>query len=99
MPTNSTPPAALEPGGPMSERLAEGLAALAAAGVRVSAEALARLPAPYRDAIQRSVDNDQGALTVQVDLPSGAVRVLIDGEGWVAPQVLLAAEVPGHGAG
>jgi hypothetical protein len=74
--------------------LADGLARLGSGAVRVASEGLAHLPADVRERIQRSVDAGQCALTVQIDLPSGAVRLLADGPGWIKPQCLFAVELP-----
>lgn len=78
----------------IGDRLAEGLATLAAGAVRVASEGLAHLTAEYRAQIQQSVDAGQCQLTVQIDLPSGQVRVLADGPGWIKPQCLFAVELP-----
>lgn len=79
---------------PITTRLAEGLEVLRLGAQRVMAEALARLPAEHRQRIQRAVDADQCALTVQIDLPAYEVRVLADGTGWAQPQCLFAIERP-----
>ena len=77
---------------PIDERLAEALALLSATALRVSAAGMARLPAVHREQIQRAEDAGQCALTVQVDLPTLDLRVMADGAGWLAPQVLFATE-------
>lgn len=81
---------------PIKERLAEGLATVAAGAQRVIAEALAGLPAVHREQIRQAVDANKCTLTLQVDLPSMDIRVLADGEGWLKPQVLFAVSWEGR---
>ena len=78
----------------MTPLLAEGLAQFAAAAVRITSQGLARLPPVYRQQLRESIDAGDAAFTVQIDLPSGNVRVLVDGKHWIGPQVLFAAELP-----
>lgn len=76
----------------ISPALADALAALLANSIRVASCGMARLPAVHRAQIQGAVDAESCALTVQIDLPDGAVRVLADGAGWLKPQVLFAVD-------
>lgn len=78
----------------ITPRLAAGLSALTWAAERIMAESLARLPPPHAHSITSAVDAEMCCLTLQIDLPSLAVRVLADGPGWLAPQVLFALELP-----
>jgi len=66
-----------------------GCQALLAGAVRIASYAYTQVPADHWDRIRRAVDEGQAALTVQVDLPAGTVSVLVDGQGWIAPQCLL----------
>lgn len=81
---------------PISERLAEGLAKVAAGATRVAAEALAGLPPVHCQQIRQAIDAGKCALTLQIDLPSMDIRVLADGEGWLTPQCLFAVEWKGE---
>lgn len=76
----------------MTPGLAEALGLLNVAARRVIAHGLVRLPEVHRLQIQKALEANQCALTVQIDIPAGAVRVLADGDGWLAPQVLMALE-------
>ena len=65
--------------GQISESLAEGCAWLTRGALRVAAEGLAKVKPGRWRAIQSDVGAGRASLTVQVDLPSGAVRVLSAG--------------------
>lgn len=74
-------------------RLAEAMASLAAAAIRVAAYSGLQVPPDYWAKIRRAVDAGEAGLTVQCDLPSGNVRVLAAGSGWPAPVCLLAIDL------
>lgn len=73
-------------------RLEEACQALIAAATRVASYSHASVPPSYFQQIRAAVDDGKASLTVQVDLPAGSIRVLVDGEQWVAPQCLLNLE-------
>lgn len=77
----------------MTPGLAHALSHLRAAATAVMAQALARLPPVHCQQIKSAVNAEQCELTLQIDLPSHAVRVLADGQGWLKPQVLFALEL------
>jgi hypothetical protein len=79
---------------PITPAMAAGLSALQLGAQRVIACALTQLPTEERNAIQAAVDSEQCALTLQIDFPSCAVRVLADGQGWLKPRCLMALELP-----
>lgn len=76
----------------ITPRIQEGIQWLLQGAIRVSADGLVRLNEGYRQQIKNAIDAEQAALTVQIDLPGGTVRVLIDGENWAGPQCLFAIE-------
>lgn len=73
-------------------RLEEACQALIAAATRVASYSHASVPPSYFQQIREAVDSGNAAFSVQVDLPSGAIRVLVDGANWVSPQCLLNLE-------
>ena len=77
------------------EALAEAAALMLPHAIRVASRALALCVPGYRRQIQQAIDDEAAAITVQCDLPSGAIRVLIDGDGWPRPQCLLAIDPSG----
>lgn len=79
---------------PVTPQLAEQLARLMGGAIGVSSHGLSSLPAEHCARIRSAVDAEQCQLTVQIDLPSGNVRVLADGPGWLQPQCLFACEIP-----
>lgn len=73
-------------------RLDDACRDLVAAATRVAGYSHASVPREFFDQIRAAVDDGKASLTVQVDLPTGAIRVLADGEDWLAPQCLLNIE-------
>lgn len=80
---------------PLSPGLAVALEQLLPAAIRMASYYGATIPEGYALQIREAVDAGQATLSVQIDLPSGAVRVLVDGEGFAGPTCLLALEASG----
>lgn len=76
----------------VTPQLAEALALLNVAARKVIAGGLVRLPPVHAEQIKNAIQQDQCRLTVQFDYPTGDVRVLADGDGWLKPQVLFATD-------
>lgn len=78
----------------LPERLAEGLRALVAGAFRVAAHVeFGGIPAEHWKRVKATIAAGDAQLTVQVDVPSAAVRVLVDGKAWAAPECLFSIEL------
>lgn len=73
-------------------RLEEACQQLRDAAIRVASYSHMSVPPGYFQQIRASVDDGTASFSVQVELPIGAISVLVDGKDWASPQCLLRLE-------
>jgi hypothetical protein len=73
-------------------RLADALNLLVSGALRAATYALEQLPPDERRKMMQLLEDGSGGYTVQIDLPSGEMRVMADAKHFAEPVVLLACE-------